>query len=256
MPDTPYSADFYEVLRTGCRRSAAAVVPILLQLVRARSVVDVGCGDGTWLSVLAEHGIIDTVGIDGDYVGHRLLRIPEDQFTALDLSSPFELTRRFDLALSLEVAEHLPPQAAAGFVHSLTKLAPLVLFSAAIPFQEGTRHLNEQWPDYWAKLFKQHDYLPIDCIRNKVWENNEVDWWYAQNTLLFADAGRIESDPVLRCEFERTNPQQLRLVHPRKYVLVARPRGWDIRGACGLLARVLRSAAQRQIGRLFADNGA
>lgn len=237
-------------------RSASVVVPILLRFVRVKAVVDVGCGDGTWLSVFKEHGVNDTVGLDGNYVDRKLLRIPEDQFTALDLSLPFRLARAFDLALSLEVAEHLPQQAAEGFVRSITSLAPVVLFSAAIPFQDGNRHLNEQWPDYWASLFKRHDYLPIDCIRSKIWENNEVEWWYAQNTLLFAQTGRIESDPVLRQEFERTNSQQLCLVHPRKYVQVARPRSWDVRGASDLLAQALKNAARRQVGRLFADGNA
>lgn len=76
--------------------------------------------------------------------------------------------RNFDLAVSLQVAEHLPPSSAKGFIDSLAKLAPVVLFSAAIPLQAGAEHLNEQWPEYWAALFKTHDYLPIDCIRGRM----------------------------------------------------------------------------------------
>jgi hypothetical protein len=63
--------------------------------------------------------------------------------------------RTFDLAICLEVAEHLPPEAAEGFIDSLTRLAPVVLFSAAITFQVGNQHLNGQWPDYWATLFRR-----------------------------------------------------------------------------------------------------
>jgi hypothetical protein len=165
MNKAPYTNVFFDTIRGGSRRSAQVVVPIVLQMLHPKSVVDVGRGDGTWLSVFRELGIRETVGLDGDYVDRRQLQIPQDQFEATDLSSPFGLPRTFDLAMSLEVAEHLPPQSAEGFVDCVTQLAPLVLFSAAIPRQGGTQHLNEQWPEYWAALFRARDYLPIDCIR-------------------------------------------------------------------------------------------
>jgi SAM-dependent methyltransferase len=241
MPAPAYTSKFYHNMRSGSRRSAQAVVPIVLQLVEPKAVVDVGCGDGTWLSVFRELGVIDTVGIDGDYVDRRLLQIPEDQFRATDLTLPFGLPRTFDLAVSLEVAEHLPPQSAEVFVDSLTKLAPVVLFSAAIPFQCGTQHLNEQWPDYWAALFKTHDYLPIDCIRAKIWRNEHVEPWYAQNILLFTSADRIREDSALRREYEKTNPQQLALVHPR-FLQEA-----GVRGALRLLGRAMINAARWRI---------
>ena len=63
-----------------------------------------------------------------------------------DLAQPLQIDRRFDLALSLEVAEHLPPECGSEFVQTLTDLSSVILFSAAIPFQGGTDHLNEQWP--------------------------------------------------------------------------------------------------------------
>jgi SAM-dependent methyltransferase len=217
-------------------------------MVRAKTVVDVGCGDGNWLAVFRELGVGDTVGLDGDYVDRRLLQIPQDQFIVTDLSSPFELPRTFDLAVSLEVAEHLPEQSAEGFVHSLIRLAPVVLFSAAIPFQGGIHHLNEQWPDYWAAIFKMHGYLPIDCIRGKIWVNDDVDYPYVQNTLLFASAARIQDDAGLRQEHEKTNPQQLALVHPKKYLQAAQPRPpAGVRGASRLFVDALRNSARRRM---------
>jgi SAM-dependent methyltransferase len=219
-------------------------------MVRVKSVVDVGCGVGTWLAVFRELGVTDTAGLDGDYVDRQLLQIPQDQFTATNLSSSFRLPRTFDLAVSLEVAEHLPPQAAEGFVHSLTRLAPVVMFSAAIPFQVGTGHLNEQWPDYWAALFKQHDYLPIDCIRGKIWTNDDVEYWYAQNTLLFANAARIQDDPLLCREHEKTNPQQLAMVHPKRYLQATQPPG-GVREASRLLLQALRNSAHGRMQRVL-----
>src|SRR4051794_6556440 len=126
-----YDREFFERHQAGARRSARVIVPRVLGLVAARSVIDVGCGQGTWLSVFAECGAPDVFGIDGDYVDARRFEIPAERFEPRDLSRPFELLRTFDLAVSLEVAEHLPAAAADDFVASLTRLAPVVLFSAA-----------------------------------------------------------------------------------------------------------------------------
>jgi SAM-dependent methyltransferase len=216
-----YTKTFFQELRNGVTQSAEAIVPLVLGLVPAHSVVDVGCGDGTWLAIFRKYGVADIVGIDGEYIEPALLQIPTNHFNAFDLTKPLDLGRTFDLAVSLEVAEHLPPECASTFVGSLTRLAPVILFSAAIPFQGGNRHVNEQWPDKWAELFQKHDYLPVDCIRKRVWQNEKVEWWYVQNMLVFVKASLVESSAVLKTEFEKTNRNQLCLVHPRKYLEVA-----------------------------------
>jgi hypothetical protein len=226
------------------------VVPFVLQVVQPKAVVDVGCGDGTWLAVFREHGVSDILGLDGDYVDRRQLQIPHDQFRVMDLSSPFALPRTFDLAVSLEVAEHLPPECAEGFVGSLARLAPVVLFSAAIPLQGGMHHLNEQWPEFWTTLFQAHDYVAIDCVRGRIWDNVDVEWWYAQNSLVFADAAFLRHHAGLWAAFEAKNPRPVNLVHPRLYVsrarLVVQPE-YGVRKALGILARSLRDSIRRRM---------
>ncbi len=215
---TTYTADFYRMHRDGARRSGQAIVPIVLDLVRPRSVIDVGCGLGVWLSVFRQHGIEDVWGVDGPYVDRRLLEIPPDRFLPADLRNPVRHSRRFDLVVSVEVAEHLPEDRAAAFVESLTALSPVVLFSAAIPHQGGVGHLNEQWPEYWAERFAEHGYLPIDCVRPRVWTDEHVEWWYAQNTLLYVERGVLEREPRLAAAHAATRGQPLSVVHPRKYL--------------------------------------
>jgi hypothetical protein len=122
------------------------------------------------------------------------------------------------LAISLEVAEHLPENAADDFVASLVRLAPIVLFSAAAPYQGGQNHVNEQWPGYWAERFAARNYLPVDCIRRRVWENPEVEWWYAQNTFLYVERSRLAGDSALMREYEAAGPHALPLIHPRRYI--------------------------------------
>jgi SAM-dependent methyltransferase len=217
---TQYTGEFYRIHRDGSRRSAEAVVPVVVDLVRPGSVVDVGCGVGVWLSVFRRHGIEDVVGIDGSYVDRNLLEIPPERFRSADLRGRIRLHRRFDLVVSLEVAEHLPPETARAFIESLTMLGPIVLFSAAIPHQGGVGHVNEQWPDYWAERFREYGYVAMDCIRPKIWRDDSVDWWYAQNTLLYAEHERVARHPHLRAAQEATGEVPLSMVHPRKYLAV------------------------------------
>lgn len=213
-----YSPDFFEQQSAGSRGSAERVVPIVLDLVRPQSVVDVGCGVGAWLSVFKKNGVIRTLGVDGDYVDRRMLEIPAKEFLPSDLTRPLRLDEDFDLAVSLEVGEHLPPQSAAGYVESLTRLAPVVLFSAAIPHQGGIGHLNEQWPDYWRDHFARHGYDPIDCIRRRIWSDPQVQWWYAQDILLYVDRDHLAGSAALVRERSATWPDLLSLVHPQRYL--------------------------------------
>ncbi len=213
-----YDKNFFRALQEGSLRSARQIVPLLIDLVHPASVLDVGCGNGTWLSIFVEHGVTELLGVDGDYVKREMLLIPREWFVAHDLSVPLNLGRSFDLALSLEVAEHLAAEAASTLVDSLARHAPVVLFSAAIPFQGGEHHVNEQWPEYWAKRFEDRGYLPVDCLRSRVWMNDEVDWWYAQNILVFAQPDYINARPALRRAFDRTDPKALSIVHPRNYL--------------------------------------
>jgi SAM-dependent methyltransferase len=214
----PYSTEFFTTHQGGARRSAQVVVPLVLEIAPVHSVIDVGCGEGTWLSVFRESGVEDVLGVDGDYVERARLEIPRERFRAHDLTQPLHLDRAFDLAVSLEVAEHLPADAADGFVESLTRLAPVVLFSAAAPYQGGQNHVNEQWPAYWARRFAGRGYLPVDCLRRRVWANPEVEWWYAQNTFLYVQRDRLQRDPALMREYQAAGPHALPLVHPRRYV--------------------------------------
>ena len=131
-------------------------------------------------------GIDQICGIDGGYVNRQNLLIPQTKFIPKDLSRPFEIPGRYDLAVSLEVAEHLSRKAGARLVHELSQAAPLVIFSAAVPGQGGTHHINEQWPAYWRSLFAAEGFRLFDPIRPLIRDDSSVRWWYRQNLLLFA----------------------------------------------------------------------
>jgi SAM-dependent methyltransferase len=207
-----YTRDFFEAHKESARASAEVVVPIVMDLIKPGSVIDLGCGLGTWLSVWREAGC-DVTGVDGDWVDKARLAIPADRFIVHDLSSSYTLDGSYDLAMSLEAAEHLPSDAAARLVNALTKAAPVVLFSAAAPNQAGRNHINCQWPAYWAELFAQHDFVVIDSLRYLIWETERVDWWYRQNIMIYVARDLVARWPKLE-SMHREGDQPLRLVHP------------------------------------------
>lgn len=240
-----YSAEFYDAVSEAAAHAAQFTIPVILNAVRPRSVVDVGCGAGTWARAFADAGVPDVVGVDGDWVDTKALLIPSDQFIRADLTRPFRLPRQFDLCLSLEVAEHLSPDRAAGFVADLTALSDVVVFSAAIPFQGGTHHLNEQWQAYWVEQFAAQGYVGVDYLRRRIWNLNRFNtWYYAQNAILFVRASALAEHPALAEEYRYQGGPPVSLVHPGLLVLLA---PWEkrlsVRRYIGLFPRMAARAA-------------
>jgi len=218
LRDAAYDADFYDFVSASARSSAQEIVPLVLELTDATSVVDVGCGTGTWLSVFKRHGVSEVLGIDGTHVERSRLEISATDFVPWDLEQPLPAVRRFDLALCLEVAEHVSPDRADAFITEVAGLAPIVLFSAAIPFQGGHGHVNEQWPSYWVRKFADQGMSVIDAVRPQIWDNDRVAMWYSQNCLLFASTEALDERPGLLEQKRLTNLTELDLVHPSMYL--------------------------------------
>ena len=206
-----YSRAFYDDLANTALPSARRIVPLVLELARPASVVDVGCGNGSWLKAFGEAGVPTLLGLDGDWVGLDQLVIPRENFRRWSLERELPADARFDLAVSLEVAEHLPAAAADRFVAGLVRLAPVVLFSAAVPGQGGPHHVNEQWPAYWAERFAAQGAACLDLLRWRLWHDPAVTWWYKQNILLFATAEGRAAHPALAAA--ETGPPRA-LLHP------------------------------------------
>lgn len=165
-------------------RAASIVVPEFIRLYSPKSVVDVGCGLATWLKIFEDHKITDITGYDGAHLDLSKVEIKKEKIIIRDLEKEITSDRKYDLAISLEVAEHISESNARTFVKSLCNLSHTIIFSAALPMQGGQNHLNEQWPSYWQKLFAEHGYTSHDSLRERFWDNKEIDYWYKQNMFL------------------------------------------------------------------------
>lgn len=213
-----YDGDFFREAQASGRLSAEVVVPLLMDWIRPESVVDVGCATGSWLAVFRLAGVRNILGIDGGEVALDQLDIPVESFRRADLAAGLDDIGSFSLALSLEVAEHLPAARAERHVADLVRLAPVVAFSAAIPHQGGTHHVNEQWPDFWSDLFKRWGYIALDCVRPMIWSDAGVAWWYRQNLIVYAGEEALERHRRLREAVRWPGEQPARLVHPERYL--------------------------------------
>ena len=202
--------------------TAERVLHLVYDKIKVRSVLDVGCGRGLWLAVAAELGATETIGIEGPWIEAETPYIAFDDILTRDLELGFDLNRSFDLVMSIEVGEHLSAIAAETFVTSLVRHGDFILFSAAIPFQPGTGHNNCQFPDYWAGLFANHGYLPVDFIRRAVWNDSGMHVWIRQNVLAFVSPKFLLKNPWARETASSSGP--LSIVHPEFFTALIKTR--------------------------------
>lgn len=207
--NTLYDKKFYETNQKDLEASQI-IMSYVYNKLKPKSVVDFGCGSGTWLSSVEKLGCNDILGLDGGYINREWLLFDEKKFMAADLTKKIDLSKKYDLAISLEVAEHILEEYSEIYLQNLTKASDIILFSAAIPHQDGTNHVNEQYPSYWIRKFEKYDYVPYDALRWKFWNNEKIAFWYRQNIMFFCKKDKIN-------ELEKLFPigeMPTDLVHP------------------------------------------
>lgn len=173
--------------------SAQHICSLLYGLFKPSSVLDVGCGIGVFLDEFRKLGVKELKGLD--HLIDNTLRsnyLDDSEFSDTDLNTNFTIAERYDLSLCLELAEHLKKESAEHLVDQLCKSSDLIVFSAAIPYQGGIDHINEQWPSNWIALFEAKGYQCYDVLRPMIWENDDIEWWYRQNIMIFSRSGLLQ----------------------------------------------------------------
>lgn len=210
---TLYNQDFYSNRHFSTKYAAETILSKVIDVYPSiTSAVDIGCGVGTWLSVLKQQGVSDIQGVDGPWVENVHLEIPTECFRSYDFQCSeidFSFNRRYDLAICLEVAEHVDISKSKIFVQNLIKLSDVILFSAAIPGQGGLGHVNEQWPSFWVSLFEEHGYSVRDILRQKIWNDDKIPLWYRQNIMIF-----VSKEITLNAMSSDIDMAAISIVHP------------------------------------------
>lgn len=186
-----YDKKFYEENKKAVN-SANIILPFIINKLNPKNIVDFGCGSGAWLFVAQKNGVEDILGIDGNYVDTDWLLIDNNDFLADDITKKIKLTKKYDLAISLEVGEHIEKSKINNYILNLTNSSDVILFSAAIPNQGGTEHINEQYLTYWVEKFKEQNFELCDVLRSKFWNNETIDFWYKQNIVFFVKKDCVE----------------------------------------------------------------
>jgi SAM-dependent methyltransferase len=188
MTNQPYDQKFYDDMTRQSVESARIFLQHLFSIWRPRSVIDIGCGQGAWLSVADEFLVDHLIGVDGEWVDEGKLLSPKIDFRSGDLNAPIDIAEFFDLAFSPEVAGHLNPQSSEMFLSSLSRLSGAVFFSAAFTAQPGTNHINTRRHSFWAQVFKSQGFDAFDIFRSMFWNDERVAPCYRQNTFLYVRA--------------------------------------------------------------------
>ncbi len=209
-----YNQVFYENQVDGSSASATAILKHLFKYYPASSMLDIGCGRGAWLKEAANLGVGVVHGIDGPWVKPTDLLLDKIMFDSVNMEMEIPLRQKYDLSISVEVAEHLSEHRASYFIGTLCGAADVVLFGAAVTGQGGENHINEQRQSYWLELFASKGFRCFDIIRSKVWNDPNVSPWYRQNTLVYVNTARAD----LLSIFEKIESDFLvDIIHPEMF---------------------------------------
>ncbi len=196
--------------------TAIKCLKLIRPLIEFESVVDFGSGIGAWLYAARNLGAKTILGIEGDWIANTDTVIEKEHILIQDLAAGQpKFAKEFDLAMTIEVAEHLPEKAANGFCASLASASDYILFSAAIPGQGGLGHVNEQPLPYWVARFWNLGYVPIEPIRPYIAKRPDIYPWLRTNLIMFVKYDMlIRSDRLLKfarpiSDFELSYPSRV-----------------------------------------------
>lgn len=216
-----YDEKYYKKHQDGSYRSALRLLRFIYGLTHFQTMVDYGCGMGTWGIAAKELGTTNYLGIDQHTYDTTYMLIDRSEYLQKDLRVPIDLHFCYDLAVCVEVAEHISEGHADMLVENICCNSKVVLFSAALSYQGGTGHVNEQPCSYWAKKFQKNGYRPVDCIRPVFWENEQIEIWYRNNCILYMTSDAFE-------QIKKNLPKisfPIDIVHPQMLERILQKRG-------------------------------
>ena len=162
----------------------AAIAKIIADKYQPKTVLEIGCGPGKLTKALSVH-VNKIVAFDG-FSNPEFNDYSNIMFHRLDLNNNTDKVKEiqdqhFDIAICMEVAEHINPQASASLIKLLTKHANVVIFTAAVPNQGGHGHINCQPRTFWNKLFVEQNFTINTKVMPFIQSNENIAIWYRLN---------------------------------------------------------------------------
>ena len=192
----------------------AILVPLFKKMFSPKSVCDVGCGIGNFLYVFKQSGATRVLGLDGEWANKEILYkyLDEKEFRAVDFETKIAAPpTSFDLCICLEVAEHISEENANNFIDLLVQTSDTIIFSAAIPYQGGINHINEQKEEYWEAKFEKRGFKKFDIIRHQIFRNKKLSPHYRRNIIVYSkkDLSKFEHIPYEHYAIQENCQQRL-----------------------------------------------
>ncbi len=186
--DEIYDREYFEgFIEKAAAQSAPIIAASIIEKFRPSSVIDVGCGTGALLEVIARQGVQCT-GLEYAEAAIEIACKRGIEVRKMDLEQGVHIEGKWNVAVSMEVAEHLPEVCAEPFVHLLTGLSDHVVITAATPGQGGTDHVNEQANDYWIEKFESRGFVydvGFTLQLRREWAQKQTADFYYKNVMVF-----------------------------------------------------------------------
>jgi SAM-dependent methyltransferase len=185
-----YDSDYYgRFVDDPAVRSSRTISDSIVAEFTPKTVIDVGCGTGALLGALRERGC-EVFGLEYSKGALEYCRARKLNVVEFDLERDFvDDDTTYDVAVSMEVAEHLPERSADRYVDLLSHLSRVIVFTAAPPCQGGMDHVNEQPPLYWIRKFQQRGFRHAEELSRRWQESwrvaSDVESWYYRNLMIF-----------------------------------------------------------------------
>lgn len=186
-PETFYSEEYYQKRQEDPWRSdARSVSKALDEVFEPRSVIDFGCAIGGHLEWFHERGV-EVHGVEGNSKAFNHAVVPVADLEEHDLRQRFESSNTYDLAICIEVAEHIPARFAGTLLDSITDSARTVFFTAAPPGQDGTHHIHLRNEQYWEDEFEKRGFQRMESFEQRLKQEIEVEetTWVTENIFVF-----------------------------------------------------------------------